>query len=87
LFTRFLWLKFIPNLHQLNHELSIHGTDYLFQSKDANTFAAVQYITLEATMNLKTHFLKTLFINKLGPSFKDYVLSQEQVIQVLVDFI
>jgi hypothetical protein len=27
--------------------------------------------------NLKQQMMKTLFINKLAPSYKDYVLSQE----------
>jgi hypothetical protein len=37
----------------------------------------MQILTRNATQNLKTHLMKTLFINKLVMSYKDYVLSQE----------
>jgi hypothetical protein len=51
--------------------------DYHSEIKDAQNFAEVQQMTLEATRNLKTYLMKTLFINKLAPTFKYYVLSQE----------
>jgi hypothetical protein len=49
----------------------------ILKSKNIQSFAEVQRITLAATRNLKTHMMKTLFFNKLAPTFKDYVLSQE----------
>jgi hypothetical protein len=51
--------------------------DFQFEIRDPYTFAEVQQITLVATRNLKTHMMKALFINKLAPMYKDYVLSQE----------
>jgi hypothetical protein len=50
--------------------------DYSFEIKEAYTFAEVQEIILEATQNIKTHAMKTLFINKLAPDYKGYVPSQ-----------
>jgi hypothetical protein len=60
----------------INH-VSFTAQDYQFKIKEAYTFLEVQQITLEATRNLKTHIMKTLFINKLAPSYIDNVLSQE----------
>jgi hypothetical protein len=57
--------------------LSSTTPDYHFEIKEAYIFAEVQQITLEATRNLKTHMMKTLFINKLAPAYNDYMLSQE----------
>jgi hypothetical protein len=37
----------------------------------------VQQISLEATQSLKIHLIEAILINKLAPSFTDYVLSQE----------
>jgi hypothetical protein len=62
---------------KLINNVSMTAPDFRFEIKEPNTFAEVQQITLEATRNLKTHIMKTLFINKLVPAYKDYVLSQE----------
>jgi hypothetical protein len=51
--------------------------DYFFQIKDSYTFTEQQKITLEATMNLNMHLMETLFINKLTPCYKEYLLLQE----------
>ena len=61
---------------KLINNVSSTAPDYHFEIKEAYSFAEVQQITLEATRNLKSHTMKTLFINKLAPAFKDYVLSQ-----------
>ena len=62
---------------KLINNVASTAPDYLYEIKAQYTFAEVQKITLDATMNLKTHMMKTLFINKLAPIYKDYVLSQE----------
>ena len=62
---------------KLINNVSSTAPDYLFQIRENYTFEQVQQITLEATQNLKIHLMKTLFINKLAPAYKDYVLSQE----------
>jgi hypothetical protein len=61
----------------LIYDSSSTAPDYHLGIKEAHSFAEVQQITLEATRNLKTHTMKTLFINKLAPTYKDYVLTQE----------
>jgi hypothetical protein len=49
----------------------------VIEIKEQFTFEEVQTLIRNATQNLKTHLMKTLFMNKLAPSYKDYVLSQE----------
>jgi hypothetical protein len=61
---------------KLINNVSSRAPDYQFEIKEAYIFAEVHQITLEATRNLKTHMMKTLFIYKLAPTYKDYVLSQ-----------
>ena len=62
---------------KLINNVSSTAPDFVIEIKAAFTFEEVQTITRNATQNLKTHLMKTLFINKLAPSYKDYVLSQE----------
>ena len=62
---------------KLINNVSSTAPDYLFQIREQYTLDQVQLIALEATQNLKIHLMKTLFINKLAPAYKDYVLSQE----------
>jgi hypothetical protein len=62
---------------KLINNVSSTAPDYHFEFKEAYSFAEVQQIKLAATRNLKTHLMKTLFINKLAPIFKDCELSQE----------
>ncbi len=49
----------------------------MIEIKEEFPFEEVQTITRNTTQNLKTHLMKTLFINKLAPAYKDFVLSQE----------
>ena len=53
---------------KLINNVSSTAPEYLYEIKAQYTFAEVQRITQEATMNLKTHMMKTLFINKLAPT-------------------
>jgi hypothetical protein len=62
---------------KLINNVSSTVPDFVIEIKDQFTFEEVQTITRNATQNLKTHLMKTLFINKLAASYKDYVLSQE----------
>ncbi len=62
---------------KLINNVSSTAPDFVIEIKNAFTFDEVQLITRNATQNLKTHLMKTLFINKLAPSYKEYVLSQE----------
>jgi hypothetical protein len=62
---------------KLINNVSSTAPDFIFKIKEQFTFEEVQIITRNATQNLKTHLMKTLFINKLSLSYKDYVLSQE----------
>ncbi len=62
---------------KLINNVSSTAPDFIIEIKENFTFEEVQIITRNATQNLKTHLMKTLFINKLAPSYKDYVLSQE----------
>jgi hypothetical protein len=62
---------------KLINNVSSTTPDFIFQIKEGYSSEEVQTITRNATQNLKTHLMKTLFINKLAPSYKDYVLSQE----------
>jgi hypothetical protein len=62
---------------KLINDVSSTGPYFCFEIKEAYTFAEVQQISLEATRNLKTHIMKTLFINKVAPAYKGYVISQE----------
>ena len=48
---------------------NVSSTAPRFQIREAYTFDEVQLIAKEATQNLKTHLLKTLFINKLAPTY------------------
>jgi hypothetical protein len=68
-------LKF--EVSKLINNVSSTDADLSFELKDAYTFAEVQQIILEATQNLKTELMKTLFIKKLSPFYKDFILSQE----------
>jgi hypothetical protein len=60
---------------EASRQICINSTapDYHFKIKEAYTFAEVQQITLEATQNLSTHLMKSLFINKLVPTNKDFL--------------
>ncbi len=62
---------------KLINNVSSKAPDFIIEIKEQFTFEEVQIITRNATQNLKTHLMKTLFINKLALSYKDYVLSQE----------
>ncbi len=62
---------------KLINNVSSRAPDYWLVIREAYTFAEDQQITLKATQNLKTLLMETLFINKLAPNFKDYMLSQE----------
>jgi hypothetical protein len=62
---------------KLINNVSSTAPDFAIEIKEAFTFEEVQIITRNATQNLKTHLMKTLFINKLASSYKDYVLSKE----------
>jgi hypothetical protein len=62
---------------KLINNVSSSAPDFIFEIKQQYTFEEVQTITKNATQNLKTHVMKTLFINKLAPFYKDYLLSQE----------
>jgi hypothetical protein len=62
---------------KLINKVSSTAPDFIIEIKEQFMFEEVQIITRNATQNLKTHLMKTLFINKLAPSYKDYVLSQE----------
>jgi len=62
---------------KLINNVSSTAPDFEIEIKEEFTFDEVQTITRNATQNLKTHLMKTLFINKLAPSYKDFVLSQE----------
>jgi hypothetical protein len=62
---------------KLINNVSSTAPDFIIEIKERFTFEEVQIITRNATQNLKTHLMKTLFINKLAPAYKDYVLSQE----------
>ena len=62
---------------KLINNVSSTAPDFRIEIKDEFTFDEVEAITRNATQNLKTHLMKTLFINKLAPTYKDYVLSQE----------
>ena len=62
---------------KLINNVSSTAPDFVIEIKAAFTFDEVQLITRNATQNLKTHLMKTLFINKLAPSYKEYVLSQD----------
>jgi hypothetical protein len=65
---------------KLINNISSTAPDYHIEIKEAYTFAEVQQITLEATRNLKTHMMKTLFINKLASTYKDLICSTLQLI-------
>ncbi len=62
---------------KLINNVSSTAPDFVIEIKEEFTFEEVQTITRNATQNLKTHLMKTLFINKLAPAYKDFVLSQE----------
>ena len=62
---------------KLINNVSSTAPDFAIEIKNAFTLEEVKTITQNATQNLKTHLMKTLFINKLAPSYKDFVLSQE----------
>ena len=62
---------------KLINNVSSTAPDFRIEIKDEFTFDEVEQITRNATQNLKIHLMKTLFINKLAPTYKDYVLSQE----------
>ncbi len=62
---------------KLINNVSSTAPEFRIEIKDEFTFEEVETITRNATQNLKTHLMKTLFINKLAPTYKDYVLSQE----------
>jgi hypothetical protein len=62
---------------KLTNNVSSTAPDFVIEIKEEFTFEEVQTITRNATQNLKTHLMKTLFLNKLAPSHKDFVLSQE----------
>ena len=53
---------------KLINNVSSTAPDFIFDIKQQYTFEEVQTITKNATQNLKTHLMKTLFINKLAPS-------------------
>jgi hypothetical protein len=61
---------------KLINNVSFTAPDFVIEIKEQFTFKEVQTITRNATQNLKTHLMKTLFINKQAPSYKDFVLSQ-----------
>jgi hypothetical protein len=62
---------------KLINNVSSTAPDFEIEIKQNFTLDEVKIITRNATQNLKTHLMKTLFINKLAPSYKEYVLSQE----------
>ena len=62
---------------KLINNVSSTAPDFVIEIKQNFTLDEVKIITRNATQNLKTHLMKTLFINKLAPSYKEYVLSQE----------
>jgi hypothetical protein len=62
---------------KLINNVSSTAPGFVIEIKENFTFEEVQTITRNATQNLKTHLMKTLFINKLAPAYKDFVLSQE----------
>jgi hypothetical protein len=62
---------------KLINNVSSTAPDFSIDIKDQFTFEEVQTMTWNATQNLKSHLMKNLFINKLAPSNKDYVLSQK----------
>ena len=62
---------------KLINNVSSTAPDFRIEIKDEFTFDEVAQITRDATQNLKIHLMKTLFINKLAPTYKDYVLSHE----------
>ncbi len=62
---------------KLINNVSSTAPDFEIEIKEEFTFDEVETICRNATQNLKTHLMKTLFINKLAPAYKDYVLSQD----------
>jgi hypothetical protein len=56
---------------KLINNISSTAPDFIIEIKEQFTFKEEQIITRNATQNLKKHIMKTLFINKLAPSYKD----------------
>jgi hypothetical protein len=62
---------------KLINNINSTAPDLIIEIKEQFTFQEVQIITWNAIQNLNRHLIKTLFINKLAPSYRDYLLSQE----------
>jgi hypothetical protein len=61
---------------QLTLNVSSTALEYRCVIREAYTFAEAQQKSLETTQILKTHLIKTLFINKFAPRYQETRFTQ-----------